>query len=257
VVRVHLQQAMGLGYSCTQTGSAVFQLTQLINPLDPCDANPVNCADPSVLPFGCNFIMPNLQPGIYDVVVQAFQAGTEGLVNLTLYGVQERTLEICDNGIDDDGDGRIDCNDLKCVTSPLCAKFVCRADRSLGTVPLDGSTVSTTVQTSMAGDDFTLTCDSASGGQDSVVDFNLPARANVKLEWAQVGNHAFALYQNINDLAACNSGPLLSCTASGGASTGTVTLSGVPAGKYHLIIDADKPGAEGGVVLQLSGAPAP
>src|SRR5439155_16606358 len=131
-------------------------------------------------------VMPNLQPGIYDVLVQAFSSGQEGNVNLTLFGVEEKTLEICNNGIDDDGDGRTDCNDLKCVTSPLCQKFVCRADRNVGLVPLDGSTVSTTVQTSGAGDDQVLTCDSAAGGQDAVVDFTVPSKANVKIEWAQV-----------------------------------------------------------------------
>jgi hypothetical protein len=40
-------------------------------------------------------------------------------------------------------------------------------------------------------------------------------------------------------------------------STGTITLNALAGGKYHLIVDADKAGAEGGVVLQLSGTPAP
>jgi hypothetical protein len=257
VVRLNLTQPMGLGYSCNQSGSQVLQLTQLINPLDACDANPVNCADPQVLPFGCNFVMPNLQPGRYDVLVQAFSPGQEGTVNLTLFGVAENTLEICNNGIDDDGDGRTDCQDLKCVTSPLCQTFQCRADQQLGTVPLDGSTSSTTVQTSMAGDDFSSPCASTPGGQDAVVDFTLPAKADLKIEWAQVGNHDFALYQDINDLAACDAGPLVTCTASMAQSTGAINLAAVAAGKYHLIVDADKPGAEGGVVLQLSGTPKP
>jgi len=38
-------------------------------------------------------------------VVQAFESGSEGTVNLTLAGLSETILEICDNGIDDDGDG--------------------------------------------------------------------------------------------------------------------------------------------------------
>src|SRR5262249_29177689 len=157
--------------------------TQLINPLDACDANPVNCADPSVLPFGCNFVMPNLQPGVYDVLVQAFSAGQEGKVHLTLSGVHGKAREDCNNGIHDDGDGRIDGQDLKCVTSPLCQKFQCRPDAQLGTVPLDGSAVSTTVQTSGKGDDYLATCASAPGGQDAVLDFTVPAKANLKIEW--------------------------------------------------------------------------
>ena len=134
VVRVNLTQPMGLGYACDETGSQVLQLTQLVQPLDACDANPINCADPSVLPFGCNFIMPNLQPGTYDVLVDARSPpATKAPSTCTLFGVQEKTLEICNNGIDDDGDGKIDCADLKCVTSPYCQKFQCRADAELGT----------------------------------------------------------------------------------------------------------------------------
>ncbi|MGZ3440947.1 MAG: hypothetical protein ACXVDD_15590, partial [Polyangia bacterium] len=257
VVRVNLTQPMGLGYQCNETGSQVLQLTQLIQPLDACDANPVNCADPSVLPFGCNFVMPNLQPGTYDVLVEAFASGDEGNVNLTLFGVQEKTLEICNNGIDDDGDGKIDCADLKCVTSPYCQKFQCRADQALGVVPLDGSTVSTTVQTAGNGDKFVSPCATASGGQDAVVDFTVPSKANLKIEWAQAGNHDFALYTNVNDLAACDAGTLVGCTASMNQSTGTINLAALPGGKYHLIVDADQASAEGGVVLQLSGTPAP
>ena len=30
------------------------------------------------------------------------------------------TTEICDNGIDDDGDGLIDCSDDDCVGDPAC-----------------------------------------------------------------------------------------------------------------------------------------
>jgi hypothetical protein len=257
VVRVRLLQPMGLGYSCSETGSQVLQLTQLINPLDACDANPVNCADPSVLPFGCNFVMPNLQPGVYDVLVQAFSSGQEGTVNLTLFGVEEKSLEICNNGVDDDMDGRTDCLDLKCVTSPLCQKFACRADHNMGTIPLNGTTASTTVQTSGAGDDQVLQCATASGGQDAVIDFTVPSKSNLKIEWAQVGNHDFALYQNINDQAACDAGPQIVCTSSMAQSTGAINLSALAAGKYHLVVDADQPGTEGGVVLQLSGTPSP
>ena len=191
-----------------------------------------------------------------DFIVEAFQAGSEGKVNLTLFGIEEKILEICDNGKDDDADGFIDCNDRKCVTSALCAKFQCRADQKLGILPLDGTTTSAVVQTSNGGDDQMTPCVAAQGGQDAVLDFTLPAKADLKIEWAQVGNHAFALYQNTSDLLACDSGPLIKCTASLGTATGSIPLLAVPAGKYHLVVDADRPGKEGGVVVQFSGFPA-
>jgi hypothetical protein len=146
---------------------------------------------------------------------------------------------------------------LKCVTSPYCQKFVCKADATLGIVPLDGSTVSTTVQTAGNGDKFVSPCATMPGGQDAVVDFTVPSKANLKIEWAQAGNHDFALYTDVNDLAACDAGMLIGCTSSADQSTGAITLAALPGGKYHLIVDADAPGAEGGVVLQLSGAPSP
>jgi hypothetical protein len=258
VVRVELTQVMALGFSCTDTGSHVLQLGAQLQPLDACDANNFNCADPSILPFGCNFAMPNLQPGRYNIIVDAFQAGSEGVVNLTLTGIEERVLEICDNGVDDDMDGATDCNDRKCVTSSLCRRFACRADQKLGLLPLDGTPSSVVVQTTGAGDDQKATsCVTASGGQDAVVDFELPARANITIEWAQVGNHAFALYTNAGDLLACDAGANITCTPSNGAATGTITLSNVAQGKYHLVVDAAQPGREGGAVVQISGNPSP
>jgi hypothetical protein len=258
VVRITLTQPMALGFQCTESGSHVLQLSEQVQPLDTCDAHDFNCADPNVLPFGCNFAMPNLQPGKYNVIVEAFQSGSEGTVNLTLFGLAEKVLEICNNGIDDDGDGAVDCNDLKCVTSPLCTQFQCRADQKMGVVPLDGSTTSVVVQTTNAGDDQTMTsCVSAAGGQDAVIDFSTPAKSNLQLDWAQVGNHVFALYQDTSDLLACEAGPLVSCTPSMAASTGTIQYPALPQGKYHLVVDADHPGSEGGVVVQLSGQVAP
>jgi hypothetical protein len=248
VVRVNLLQPMGLGYSCNETGSQVMQLTQRLQPLDACDANPVNCADPSVLPFGCDFIMPNLQPGTYELVVQAFAAGQEGTVNLTLFGVEEKVIQTCTMPSD--------CQNPACFTSPYCQQFTCVPDKKAGLLPLDGSTTSTTVQTSGNGDKFKTDCSSQVGGQDADVDLTLPGNANLTIEWAQVGDHDFELYPNVNDAAACNAGMPVNCTRSLGQQTGKYTLTNVPPGKYHLVVDADRPGSEGGVVLQLSGVPA-
>src|SRR5262249_17052800 len=109
------------------------------------------------------------------------------------------------------------------------------------------------VQTAMAGDDQKMTaCVSKAGGQDGVVDFQLPAKADVTLEWAQVGNHDFALYSDEGALFACDAGMTFGCVTSDGLATGTHVFTGLPSGRYHLVVDADAPGKEGGVVLQLS-----
>ena len=179
-------------------------------------------------------------------------------MTLTLTGIKEVLREICNNGIDDDGDGQIDCADRKCVTSAACAKLACRPDKSLGTLSLDGKVFPTVIQTSDAGDDETHTsCVSAPGGQDGDVDFQLPARSNVTLEWAQVGNHDFDVYSNDGAPLSCEAGTSFACIASGGQTTGSKVIPGLPAGRYHLVIDADQPGLEGGVAIQLSATAAP
>ena len=258
VIRVTLVRPMALGFNCTENGDMVIQLDQQVNPLDLCDANKLVCADIKALPFGCNYAVPNLQPGQYNVIVQAFASGTEGTMNLTLYGIEENTPEICNNGIDDDMDGFTDCADRKCVTSPLCQQFQCRADVQLGLLPLDNSPTSAVVQTSNKADNNTLTpCVTTAGGKDAVIDFQMPSQGDLTIEWAQVGNHDFALYEDSSDLLACEANPLTDCHQSMGTATGSYTLSKLAGKRYHLVVDADAPGKEGGVVLQLSGLPHP
>jgi hypothetical protein len=258
VLRINLTQPMSLGHDCTDGGSHVIALSRQVMPLDACNEHEIVCVDPAVIPFGCGYSLPELQPGPYNVIVQAFQAGTEGIVNLTLTGLQQTIREICDNGIDDDGDGAIDCADRKCVTQATCTKFSCRAEQNAGLLPLDGSPASVVVQTAASGDDQMRTsCASATGGQDGVVDFQLPATADLTMEWAQVGDHDFALYDNENMLLACDAGRQRACVTSMGVATGMHVFSALPAGRYHLVVDADRAGREGGVVLQLSAVATP
>jgi len=254
VIRLTITQPMTLGLDCSQTGSQVFELSEQLNALDACDAHNVNCGDPEVLPFGCSYGIPNLQPGKYNLIVEAFAAGTEGSVDLTLTGIPETVREICDNGIDDDGDGAIDCADLKCVAEPSCATLACRTQDTFGLLPLDGSPKTIVVQTSKGMDDQrTAACTSEPGGQDTVVDFQLPATADVTIQWAQQGNHALAVYSDRGTLLPCDAGTARACIATMGELTGSQVLKALPMGRYHLVVDADHPGSEGGVVLQLSG----
>ena len=254
--KVKLLQPMVLDVFCSQTGDQVLQISPQTAPLDACDAHVDNCADPSILPGGCNFGIPDLQPGTYFILVQGFTAGSEGTVDLTLRGVQERILEICNNGIDDDGDGAIDCNDRKCALDQNCQNLRCRPDKNLGLLALDGTTLSAAVQTSGAGNDqLKSTCVSGPGGADAVVGFSLPGKTDLTLEWAQVGNHALVLYKADTVPLPCEANTLIDCKATAGVSTGSYTLSGLAEGKYYLVVDADKAGSEGGVILQINGKP--
>jgi hypothetical protein len=258
VVRFTLTQPMALGVDCKQSGSHVLELSQNLAPLDTCDAHPLGCADPGVLPFGCGYSIPDLQPGTYDLIIEAFQAGQEGNVFLSLTGQQQLIREICDNGIDDDKDGFADCADRKCVTSPACEKFACRADKDVGLLPLDGSVRLSVIETASSGDDQMQTsCVSGPGGQDGVIDFQLPAKATVTLEWAQVGVHVFQLYSDDGQLLSCEAGTSFGCVSSNGQTTGSTAWKSLPPGSYHLVVDAAKAGSEGGIAVQLSGQPSP
>jgi hypothetical protein len=192
--------------------------------------------------------MPNLQPGHYDVLVEAFQAGDEGSVNLTLFGVQESSITDCSKmGA---------CSNPACYTSPYCTGQACMPVKELGLLPLDGSKQSATVQTSGAASSANnVSCTVASGGGDQDVDFQMPGTGDLTVSWAQQGNAVFGLFQNSSPLAACDAGPSVSCVPTNGTATGATTFKALPAGKYHLIIKADKPGDEAGAVLQLSATP--
>ncbi|MBN2575652.1 MAG: hypothetical protein JXP73_13890 [Deltaproteobacteria bacterium] len=250
--RVNLLAPMTLEFRCTQTGDHVIEISTQTGPLDACDAHITNCSDPINDPGGCNFGFPSLQPGVHYVLISAFASGDEGTMSLTLRGVAEDAPEICNNGIDDDQDGAIDCDDRKCTTDETCRSLRCRPDKNLGLLPLDGSSSAVAVQTSGAGDDQSKSCTSGMGGEDSVVSFELPGDTDLTIDWAQVGDHVFALYEADTVALPCEANIPVDCTATKGTAMGSYRRS-LPAGKYYLVVDADRAGSEGGVILQIGG----
>jgi hypothetical protein len=258
VQRLTITEVMQVGVDCMGSGSHVISLARQLSPLDRCDVDTSKCADPDTLSFGCNYAIPGVQPGTYNLIVEAFRKGSEGVITVNLTGLRQTVdSEICDNGFDDDKDGFVDCMDRKCVTDPACAKFSCRPDEKLGILPLDGSQTSVLVGTAQGGDDQKTPCASVAGGQDGVASFELPARADLKLEWAQVGTHVLSLYSDLGNVYACTAGPLISCTPTAGQMVGATSFPNLPKGKYHLVVDADRPGMEGFVGIRLSGTAAP
>jgi hypothetical protein len=230
-----------------------------------CDVNELVCADPKTLPFGCGYEVPNLQPGTYNVIVEAFTPGTEGTVNLTLSILDDRQLEICNNGIDDDHNGLTDCADPKCFTSPYCTNSLCKPDASIDPMPLTGANVFRLVQTSGNGVHGQVPCATKTGGQSAVVELTLTANANLTLQWNQIpstANHDFALYSVVGAAGPCDAGALTGmCIKSNASATGTASFSNVPQGKYYLIVQGDQPDGttaySGSVDVALSGTPAP
>ncbi len=260
VYRLNILQPIELGVRSTQTGDQVIQIDRQVSPLDSCDAHhDPNCQRINQAPLYGDFAFPNIPPGAYNLVVQAFDSGTEGTVNLTLTGISETILEICDNGIDDDGDGATDCYDIKCAGDPTCEKLWCKPDEALGILKLDGTPTTTAVSTSgSANKQATSTCVSGKGGGEAAVGFTLTSNANLTIEWSQFGNQALVLYKQLNESLPCEANtPAIDCHPTAGAATGSYRLTGLAQGKYYLVVDADQVGSEGTVMLQISGLPSP
>ncbi len=254
--RINLLAPLNMHVRLSETGDQVWALLPQTSPLDACDANAPygNCVD--LKTDASNFYIGPEQPGVYYVIIQEFSSGSGGTMDMTLIGEDPGPVEICNNGKDDDGDGAIDCNDRKCANDVHCQKLQCQPDEEFGLVPLDGSTLTRAIDTSAAGDDQHQTsCASGSGGQDAVVELELPATTDLTIGWLQVGNHALELYQADVVPMPCEANKTIDCHATGGASTGSYPLKGLSAGKYYLVVDADKAGSEGGVILQISGVP--
>jgi hypothetical protein len=251
---------VGLGFECSETGDQVLDLFAAGGPRDTCDVNEMVCADPKTLPFGCGYEIPNLQPGTYNVIVQGFESGTEGTMQLTLSVLDDRQLEICNNNIDDDGNGLTDCNDPKCFTSQYCTKSQCRPDKSINPMPLTGTQVFELMQTSGNGQHGGAGCATTPGGQSAVIGITLTAAADLQLQWFQVGNHDFALYTDEGQQAPCDAGTQLQCQKGGGANqSGMTTWTNIPEGNYWLVVAADGPDGtttnSGSAEVVLSGMP--
>ena len=168
----------------------------------------------------------------------------------------DRQLEICANGIDDDGDGAIDCADRKCSTDLACRSSQCRSDAEISPMPLNGTTVTRLVQTQGNPDVADLACN-VGGADTAVIAFDLTAKANLSVGFLQLGDHAVALYSNDGNVLPCDGGTALACIPPTGMPSGSTTFTDVPQGKYYLLVQAKNAASAGSVSLSISGTPAP
>lgn len=242
----------GLDFNCTETGQHVLALDAQTAPRDLCDAHERVCANPTILPFGCGYEVPNLQPGTYNVIVEAFAAGNEGTVNLTLSVVDDRQLVDCSQP------GA--CSMRQCYTSQYCTGQQCKPDKTIDPVPLDGSQVFALVQTAGSTTSWKVPCATTPGGSTAVIELFLTAAADLTMSWQQIGNHDFALYTDTGAVAPCDAGTVTACNKGGGAGmNGTTSWTNVPQGRYWLVVGADAPDgavrSSGSVDVALSGKP--
>ena len=106
-------------------------------------------------------------------------------------------------------------------------------------------------------DNQTSMCTSGSGGEDVVVDFELPGTTDLTVGWRQFGRHDFTIFPAAGSFSACDALPTVACIHAADQGIGAQVVSRLPKGKYHLVIDADTAGDEGSLLLAISGTASP
>src|SRR5205814_305363 len=122
-----------------------------------CNQNPIDCFDPKAAPAGTHtWVLP---PGHYYLIVQAFTAGHQGSVTVTLSTSPSMKMETCNNGVDDDGNGLTDCFDPACAADAACAGKICKPDVNVGTLIVnDMAGKSALVTTRGAANHYDISC---------------------------------------------------------------------------------------------------
>jgi hypothetical protein len=258
VAELRLTEPGALKVDCTQTGDHVLDLHQIVDPRAACDALEVTCVRPTTFPLGCGYLIPNLQPGRYVIVAQAFRAGDEGSIDLTVSEVADAVGEICDNGIDDDGDGLPDCEDPNCIGAGVCVTTQCVPAATIEPVPLTETGAQALLTTTGSGTHGAVPCATTPGGASAVLEVSVTAPADLTVSMQQLGNHAIAIYQALAPNAPCDMGQLLGCMPAVGANQASQqTLANVPVGHYRMIVAGDQPDGptrfSGSVLVNVSG----
>jgi len=271
IVRIHM----------TQTGYHVLALDTEAGPGTWCDAAELSCIDPQglALPVQVAYKLPAAR---YFVLVEATsQAATgQGIVTLD---VSDPSLELCDDALDDDGDGLTDCADPDCASSPVCLPEAnchdgvdddgdsftdcadpdcigtnaclggsCQADRDLGVVT-DSHPLYVQGDTTGAQDRYAASC-SPSGGPDRVYSFTLSQTGGLIVRMSQdVGaDHVLALVTQGGPLSTCDTWQY-ACSDSGGPGLPIVmTVDSLPTGTYFLLVDTYEPAGAGRFEIQVS-----
>src|SRR5262249_52331760 len=131
VVRFTLKETAGILLRWTQDGDHAFGLFTTPAPGAPCDSNQISCYYPGGGPGGQVAWQPK-PPGDYLLVFKAIAPGDEGPMQITVSAWANRQIEICNNGIDDDGNGLVDCDDPACYGVGACKAPLCLPDVDLG-----------------------------------------------------------------------------------------------------------------------------
>ncbi|MEZ4408034.1 MAG: MopE-related protein [Polyangiales bacterium] len=97
-------------------------------------ANAIACDDDGGTGTASRLVLRDLEPGTYFVVVDGW-GSSAGAFALTL---SVGATEVCDNRVDDDGDGLVDCSDPDCRAAPACMMCIPTGPENVGMNCFDG-----------------------------------------------------------------------------------------------------------------------
>ncbi len=271
VVLVHVEQ----------TGHHVLALTTESGPDRWCNEAEIDCVDPGGAGQDID-IAYRLPPARYFLFVEAISEDATGTGTVTVR-VADDLSEICDDGIDDNGDGLTDCNDPECMTSQACLPesachdgidddgdgwtdcadsdcvatapcigSACLADRNLGLLPQDRP-LYVTDSTEGLTDRFQASCNPWPG-PDRVYTFDLDAPSSVILRLSQGldSDHGLALAFPGGPGSSCIQWEHLCAASAGPGLPVVVRTDPLPAGRYEVLVDAYGEQGSGPFTLQVS-----
>jgi cysteine-rich repeat protein len=272
--------------SLTQSGDHVLAVAGEGGPGSWCDDAEYLCVDPGGGGRSARLTLPGLPAARYLILVDATGPDRTGTGTVTVEA-HDPLHELCDDGLDDDGDGltdcadpdcvdqavcrpetschdgldndadgRVDCADLDCAGSAACSPGACQTDRDLGVVT-PGSPALVEVDTSTAVDAFSTGCARLGGGGDVVVAFTLDATGDVLVSGVQLdfSDHAVALANPAGPGSRCDAA-VHACTDAGAPGLPlALVVPGVPPGLHYLILEPFGPGSAGRVRISLDVSP--
>lgn len=234
-------------------------------------ANEISCLDPYEV--GSWLVWPNLAAGTYYLAISDWSTDMSQEIDYYISAYAPGG-EICDNGIDDDGDGDVDCADSDCDTSGFCAEEICdngvddnyngmtdcldyqcvgqtactgggcTADTDLGVIT-SVQTYEVAFNTAGASDSYTLPCGSPAAG-DHVVAFTLAHDSNVTVEFTQsaAGANTIGFFFEGGPGSTCIDQEYFCFTPSAASVAGYLTDRPLPPGNYYFIVEAAPTGGQ-------------
>ena len=248
VIRFVMPTAAVVGVTVSQKGWHAFGMHRSKGPGTKCNASKAGCLQKQwpgmVIDYGTT------EKGEYFYIVDAMKPGYGGQVNLTFKAYKNRGPELCQNNIDDDGDGLVDCMDPDCTGVVGCPGPVCVPDKKTGPMGI-GSTVNITVDTKKENNDQTVSC-ALGGGKDAVIEIILTKPTALRVQCNQTGDHVLGFFAKGKPRDPCDKSKLGCADPKTGPIGCNFYWGNVQPGTYYLVVEAFKPGSEGTFNLKLT-----